>query len=139
MHPRVRVVLWLSAALAVSTPVLAGGHAPVGAPVRTTFIPADGRVDSLDAARAMIVAAGQRHGWAVAKDAPGLLTLRLVVRGKHVVVVDVAYDTTTSRITYVSSENMDYEVRHGVPTLHSSYTRWVTLLAQSIETCSRGL
>ena len=61
------------------------------------------------------------------------------MRGKHHVVVDVAYDATSATIAYVTSQNMDYKIKGGEPWIHSSYIRWVTLLAQAIENGSRGM
>ena len=134
----VRTVL-LAVALATAAPAFAGGLAPVGEPVFTRFLPADGKVDSAEQVRGAIVEAGRQHGWNVAKDEPGKLTLSLVVRQKHTVVVEVEYDTTGSMISYVSSVNMDYRNRRGVPHIHSSYVRWVSILAAGIDQGTRGL
>lgn len=123
----------LSAALAIASPAFAGGRAPVGEPVTTPFHAADGSIDSMQAVRDAIVAAGDRHGWIVQKEAPGKLTMHLVVRQKHFVTVDVDYTTTSSTITYVTSQNMDYKLKHGEPWIHSSYVRWVRLLSESIR------
>jgi hypothetical protein len=138
MKAALRVVL-LSSALVLVAPAVAGGRAPVGAPVSVRIEAADGAVDSAKSVRDAIVAAGQRHGWTVAKDVPGVLDMTLFVRGKHRVTVEVAYDTTLTTITYVSSENMDYKVSHGEPQIHSSYVRWVSVLAQEIRNHTRGL
>ena len=129
----------LAAALAIAAPALAGSRAPVGEPVAIQFAPSDGSIESVDALRAAIVEAAERKTWHVVEDKPGVLRLAIKVRQKHDVVIDVAYDTKGATLAYVSSENMDYKVKKGVPLIHSSYTRWVSLLGQDIVDESRKL
>jgi hypothetical protein len=131
--------LVLAAALVVATSAIAGGREPVGAPVVVQLVPADGAMDSTDAVRALIVDTAKAKGWRVFSDTPGVLRLELTVRGKHHVVADVAYDDKRATITYVTSQNMDFKVKHGEPWIHSSYVRWVRLLADAIERRSRGM
>jgi hypothetical protein len=135
----VRNVLF-AAALVIATPVFAGGRAPLETPVIARLAPADGQVASTDAVRTAIIAAGKAHGWRVANDEPGKLTLALTVRDKHHVTVAVTYDTQQAAIEYVSSDNLDYKVkRNGQRLIHSSYNRWIQLLVQGIDGATRQL
>lgn len=134
----VRTVL-LAVALASAAPAFAGGLAKVGEPVVTRFLPADGSIDSPEQVRGAIIEAGRQHGWVLASETPGKLTLNIVVRQKHHVTVEVAYDTQSTTIAYVGSTDMDYRNRKGVPHIHSSYVRWVSILAAGIDQQTRGL
>ena len=129
----------LATALVVATSATAGGREPVGPPIVAQLVPVDGAMDSADAVRALIVDTAKAKGWRVFSDKPGVLRLELTVRGKHHVVTDVAYDDKQATLTYVTSQNMDFKVKNGEPWIHSSYVRWVTLLASAIESRSRGM
>jgi len=68
----------------------------------------------------------------VTSEKPGELQLRNVIRNKHVVVINVFYDIKGVRAEYVSSENLKYEMREGVPYIHPKYNEWVSLLLHDI-------
>lgn len=85
-----------------------------------------------DKVREAIIDASARRGWHVAADQPGKLRLRNVIRNKHTVVVDVAYDSKGVSVTYVSSEDLDYAMRDGVAYIHPKYNEWVQKLLHDI-------
>lgn len=73
-----------------------------------------------------------RH-FAVESQAQGTIVARLAPR-KHVVRVTITYDASQIRITYLSSENMDFEVKKdGRRMIHSKYNKWVETLASDIK------
>jgi hypothetical protein len=88
-----------------------------------------------EVARRTIVNAGlkRKYPWAVVAEAPGKLKLQSNVRGKHTLVVDVAYDAKAFSIKYADSTNMSYEVQDGVPVIHPNYNKWVQQLMHAIS------
>jgi hypothetical protein len=111
------------------------GHArfaePVQSPQRATFVSGNA-APNLAKVRESIGLAASSRGWVVTSEQPGQLQLRNVIRNKHVVVINVFYDTTSVRAEYVSSENLKYEMRGEVPYIHPKYNEWVNLLLHDI-------
>ncbi len=122
--------------LFVGTAAFAGGVAPMDQPQRVALAAGSGAAMSSQNVRDAIVKAGQTHGWMVQSEEPGMLTLHVLVRGKHDVVVRIAYDAEGYQLTYVSSANLDYRMKNGQPYIHSSYNRWIALLMQDIAVFS---
>ena len=111
----------------------AGRDEPLQASMNVDFPVIAGKVASADTAREAIRTAGARRGWVVVGDAPGQVSLRNNVRGKHLVVVKVIYDGRHMQVDYVSSENLNYRLtRGGVAHIHPKYHQWVGLLTQDI-------
>ena len=81
-----------------------------------------------------IVEVGKTHGWVASDEAPGKLTLSNTIRGTFKVVVNVSYTSTGMQVDYVSSENLEYVVKHGGPYIHPKYNKWVDLLMQETKT-----
>jgi len=112
------------------------GHArfaePVQSPRQATFVVSGGAAPSIAKVRESIGIAASSRGWVVASEQPGQLQLRNVIRNKHVVVINVFFDTKGVRAEYVSSENLNYDVRGGVPYIHPKYNEWVGLLLHDI-------
>lgn len=101
---------------------------------RVALVAPAGKTLDEAAVKAAIVAAAAGRKWQVAEDAPGQMTLRILVRGKHTVVVRVAYDAGGFVIDYVSSVNMNHKVRgNGDTYLHPNYQAWVDALAHDIS------
>jgi len=125
--------LLLFLALILISPV---GHArfaePVRSPQQATFVVSGSAVPIIAKVRESIGFAASTRGWQVTSDQPGQMQLRNVIRNKHVVVINVFYDTKTVRAEYVSSENLKYEMRGGVPYIHPKYNEWVNLLLHDI-------
>lgn len=91
------------------------------------------RAGNSQAVHDAIVASAKEHSWIVKGDAPGLLTLQLDVRGKHLVVVDVAYDAGGFEVTYVSSTNLKYEKRGDNSYIHPNYNRWIGYIVTEVR------
>jgi hypothetical protein len=72
------------------------------------------------------------RGWAVEKDDKGQIDAVLNVR-THQVRVAIQYDTKQVKITYVSSENLDYDEKGGTRHIHKKYNQWVQNMAGDIE------
>ena len=105
---------------------------PMQSPQSADFTLPGNRVPTAEMVRASIILAGSARGWQVASEQAGELTLRNNIRNKHVVVVNVHYDSKGVRVEYVSSENLEYEMRNGVAYIHPKYNEWVKLLLNDI-------
>lgn len=81
--------------------------------------------------KAAIVSGAENRDWTVEKEKPGCMTLRLDVRGKHFVVVDVEYGADWYAVRYVDSGNMDYDPATGK--IRGKYIQWVRNLKQDIR------
>jgi hypothetical protein len=112
------------------------GHAratvPIQSPQQADFAIGGDKVLSLETVRSSIGVAASNRDWQVVTEAPGKVQLRNVVRNKHVLVVNVLYNTKGVRIEYVSSENLKYEMHDGTAFIHPKYNEWVGLLLKDI-------
>jgi hypothetical protein len=125
--------LLLSLALLLSPALAAAKSDPLEPPQRVLFVGSAGHAPSPDALRGAIASAGGARGWQPVEDAPGRMTLKNVIRGKHTVVVAVVYDARGFQIEYVSSESLNYEERRGQAYIHPKYHQWIANLAQDIS------
>lgn len=103
-------------------------------PQRVAAVGPMGQAPTVEQVRHAVATAGAPRGWMMVDEQPGRITLRNVVRGKHTVVVAVAYDAAGFQVEYVSSENMNYTVRRGQARIHPKYHHWVGNLALDIST-----
>lgn len=76
-----------------------------------------------------LLSAVPRRGWIVQEDQPGLLTARLD-RRDHSATVDIAYDTTSYRITHRESKNLRFDGTN----IHKNYNGWIMNLNGDIQT-----
>jgi hypothetical protein len=77
-----------------------------------------------------IIRAGAVTNWEIAPIRPGLLSGTLTVRGKHTIVVDIAYTASDYKITYRNSNNMEYTPEGNI---HPNYNKWVATLDANIR------
>jgi hypothetical protein len=110
----------------------ARSRVPLVSPHQAAIVVSGDRVPSLAKIHDTVLAAASGRHWEVVSDQSGEVTLRNVIRGKHAVVIKVSYDNQSVRAEYVSSENMDYEVRDGVAYIHPKYNLWVAWLLADI-------
>jgi hypothetical protein len=96
----------------------------------------DGQPLPLDAMRKAILYGALTRRWTAVGEQPGVLSLQ-ASNGKHVVVVDVAYDARTYDIHYKSSVEMDYEKVDGKVNIHPKYNQWVNDLSTAIRDAVR--
>jgi hypothetical protein len=73
-----------------------------------------------------------KRDWQVTEDAGGKIDAMLHNR-KHVVKVQIPYTKQTVRITYVSSENLNYEEKNGLKFIHRAYQKWIDNLVMDIS------
>ena len=64
------------------------------------------------------------RGWVVSKDENGKIDAVLNVR-EHTARINIAYDTKQVKVTYVSSDNLNYSEKNGVRVIHRNYNNWV--------------
>ena len=72
------------------------------------------------------------RGWVVAKDEKGQIDAVLNVR-THEARVAINYDTKEVKITYVSSQDLDYDEKKGERHIHKKYNQWVQNMANDIR------
>ena len=86
--------------------------------------------------RDAIVAAGARLNWDFADSEPGepgRLRGTLIVRGTHVVEVDVPYAADRYSVLYLNSSQMSYRESEGVREIHRNYNVWVREMVHRIS------
>lgn len=127
-----RIVVTL--VLALSTLVTQAREAPLMEPGRVLLTAASGE----EAVRAAIIAGGASHGWVVAQEEPGKLTLRYNKQGKHEVVVDALFDAKGYELKYVDSKNMNYAKNDQGTVIHPNYNRWIANLVKAIGLVASG-
>lgn len=73
-------------------------------------------------------------GWRPTNVGDNTIEARIVVRGKHTVVVDIPYTLAGYKIVYKDSVNMEYnpDSNAGV-VIHPNYNNWVVRLDQCIR------
>ncbi len=81
-----------------------------------------------------IVAAMISRDWTVSQNEyDGKDVAQIVVRNRHTLIVDIAYDTKSYDITYASSQNLKYvDNGDGTATIHGNANRWISNLHQDI-------
>jgi len=92
-----------------------------------------GKAPNAEQVRQAITAAAASKGWTVAPAGDGKLQATIVVRGKHTVVVDIAYAADKYALTYKDSINMNLIERDGQKLIHPFYNKWVQTLKEAIR------
>lgn len=132
MKTRAIPLLLACALAAVALPALAGRQDPMLVPGYVRVEASNGIPPSAARIKAAILHAGKSRGWTVADSEPGRITLRYAPR-THEVVVAVRYDDNGFKIEYVSSKEMNYEIKRGKPEIHGNYNRWIGNLEKDIQ------
>lgn len=106
---------------------------------------AGGKPLAIDDVKKAIVTAATQKEWTVAYPADGKILATLVVRNKHTIVVEIAYDTDKYSINYKDSINMKYGISAdrregfklvdtgGQALIHPFYNKWVLEFKEKIE------
>ena len=86
-----------------------------------------------------ITKTGDGLGWKMYVVKPGLIRGTLIQSGgKHVIIVNIKYDTTNYSIVYSGSTNMKYNPENfsydGNETIHPAYNEWTERLNVGIQT-----
>ena len=80
-------------------------------------------------AKAIRLGVAQR-GWVVTRSDPGYMEATLHLPHSH---DRPQFDTRQIEIHYVSSDNLDYEMKKGVPRIHGNYLKWVNNVVHDIN------
>ncbi|MEO8742374.1 MAG: hypothetical protein ABI365_04195 [Lysobacteraceae bacterium] len=126
------VILLFVVSMLFSLDGLARTSMPLQSPQHSAFTASANSLPTLEKVHDAIVQAGASRGWMVTAEQPRQLTLRNVIRGKHTVVVNVSYDRHGVDVSYVSSENLNYEMRGDVAYIHPKYNEWIEKLLVGI-------
>lgn len=127
------VSLLLAAVLAVAAlPAVAGKQDPMVVPAYEKVESTNGIAPTAARIKAAIIHAGKARGWTVSDSEPGRVTLRYAPR-THEVIVAVRYDANGFKIEYVSSKEMNYEIKRGTAEIHGNYNHWIRNLALDIH------
>ena len=77
---------------------------------------------------AILAGCESRHWLAKEKD-DNTISAKLLTNGTHEVYVDIVYDTSSYKIVYVNSNNLNATKDK----IHKAYAKWVTYLHKSIN------
>lgn len=121
------------AATIVATPAVARDSVPIVNYDNVAVATSSGKAASAEQVRQAITAAAAGKGWTVAEQGDGKLQATIVVRGKHTVVVDIAYAADKYALTYKDSINMNLIERDGQKLIHPFYNKWVQTLKEAIR------
>ncbi len=83
--------------------------------------------------RQAVIRGAQTRGWRVVKVDGSIITLEIVVRQKHTLLVDVLIDQGSYQVRYRDSDNLEYEQRDGARFIHPNVLRWMEYLQLSIN------
>ncbi len=64
------------------------------------------------------------RGWVPNKDEHGQIDAVLNLRD-HTARIAINYDTKLVKVTYVSSDNLDYSEKNGARYIHRNYNNWI--------------
>ena len=77
--------------------------------------------------------------WSPSDSRTGYTQGKIIVRGKHTLVVDINYTENTFEIKYKSSDNLKYSKNdEGVEMIHPNANSWMSNLNHSISIVLRG-
>lgn len=96
----------------------------------------DGKALTAEQVKRAIITAGSANKkiiWDINEEKEGHFAAKLVVRGRHTVVVDIFYSATRLSIKYRDSINLNHEKdEEGRDLIHPNYNRWVDDLLRAI-------
>lgn len=85
-------------------------------------------------------------GWLIRKSEPGIIAADIDVRGRHHIAVNIKYDESGLAVSYVDSQNMDYELcpsskRAGAAAMciHENYHGWIGNLFTALPNAMQKL
>ncbi len=81
-----------------------------------------------------IEAALMTRAWTVSASGPGYVQGKIIVRGKHTLIVNIEYSNTNFEVKYKSSNNLKYSVNDaGVAKIHPNANSWMKNLSTDIN------
>jgi hypothetical protein len=103
---------------------------PQPVPVSTS----SGKTPTAEQLRQSIVAAGTGKTWVVTPAGEGKMLGVIDVRGKHRLMVDIAYSPASFHVTYRDSTNLNYGTDlEGVTVIHPNANRWMADFSNAIR------
>ncbi len=129
-------ILLAFALIAVMTPMSVDAAKPilnmidVPVPIRS-----DGSSYAPEEVRAIIIEGCLARRWSAVVDGDGTIRATLNVRNKHFAEAEIPYTTSAYSITYVSSDDLDYNEKR--QRIHRNYNDWVLKLSRTIDTFLR--
>jgi len=120
------------AAAALAAALLPAPAARAGVPLQLPEPVVLARAVDVDKVRDAILVSAARRKWITESDVGDAFVVRLNVR-RHVLRLRVEYEPRKVRFVYVDSENLDYEIEDGVPTIHRKVNQWVEALSLEIQ------
>jgi hypothetical protein len=115
--------------------VVSGSAAAKRAPIENIgFTPFDvqsGRAVEPGNVKAAVAEALRSWTGSIIEDRPGTMVLRLAPR-THAADIRFDYDPKGFRISYLSSENLDFKNEKGVDHIHRNYNLWVKQFADKV-------
>ncbi|OWQ46694.1 hypothetical protein CDL60_14665 [Roseateles noduli] len=127
-----------AALIAATTLSQARDSVPMVTPERATITNIDGRTPGVELMRKSIVEGSAKRGWRPGKEEPGRIELVYTKdNGRIECVIAVAYDADSLQMSYVSSRELGYEVKDGVPQIHPNYNKWLPSLTKDIQAAAR--
>lgn len=70
--------------------------------------------------------------WIVSEDKPGAIKATLLVR-EHKARIAIDWNAKDIRISYIDSENLNYEEKNGKKLIHQNYNSWINNLVVDIS------
>ena len=132
MKSKLFAALLIATAL-VAAPAIARDSVPIVNYDNVAVATSSGKAPEAEQVRQVITATAAGKGWTVAPAGDGKLQATIVVRGKHTVVVDIAYAADKYALTYKDSTNMNFIERDGQKLIHPFYNKWVQTLKEAIR------
>jgi len=124
----------LALALALTSVTTLARQAPLENLAHRPFDSQNGREVAPGNLRIAVAEALLPYNGSITEERPGALVLRLAPR-THVANVRLDYDAKGFSITYLSSENLDYEKnRKGREFIHPNYNAWINRIADQVVT-----
>jgi len=97
------------------------------------LLTSSGRTPTLDEVRRAIVTAATSLGWTLYPAGEQGFICTLVVREKHMIVVDATYSVNMLSVTYRDSTNMSYWSDGSSVVIHQNYNVWTRTLTDKIR------
>ena len=74
------------------------------------------------------------RGWSVIENnGQGNLVAQIIVRAKHTLIVDIAYDDQSFDINYKDSDNLEFRIRrNGTANIHRNANSWMNNVREDI-------
>lgn len=103
-------------------------------PQPVTIVTSSGKTLSMEEIRKAMTIAGGSLQWVITPAGDGKATGTIDVRGKHRLIVDIAYSPKSFAVSYKDSSNLNYgKDLEGVTVIHPNANRWMNNLSDAIR------